>query len=74
MNNYQEQFQLGKSFRNQGLNQEAIYYFCETLKLNPTYSPAYIALRYIDLKSEQRLQLINFYQEILVNYPNLSDA
>ncbi|MGL6341698.1 MAG: sulfotransferase domain-containing protein, partial [Waterburya sp.] len=46
----------------------------ETLKLNPTYSPAYIALRYIDLKSEQRLQLINFYQEILVNYPNLSDA
>jgi tetratricopeptide (TPR) repeat protein len=74
LNNYQEQFQLGKSFRNQGLNQEAIYYFCETIKLNPTYSPAYISLRYIDLKPKKRLQLIDFYQQILVNYPNLSDA
>jgi tetratricopeptide (TPR) repeat protein len=73
-NNYEQQFQLGKSFRNQGLNQEAIYYFCETIKLNPTYSPAYISLRYIDLKPKQRLQLINFYQQVLVDYPNLFDA
>ncbi|MGL5796372.1 MAG: sulfotransferase domain-containing protein, partial [Waterburya sp.] len=74
LDNYQEQFRLGKSFRHQGLNQEAIYYFCETIKLNPTYSPAYISLRYIDLKPKQRLQLINFYQQVLVNYPNLFDA
>jgi hypothetical protein len=71
---YEQQFQLGKSFRNQGLNQKAIYYFCETLKLNPTYIPAYIALRYINLKPEQRLQLIDFYGQILVDYPHLFEA
>ena len=68
------QYKLGQTFRDRGLLAESIRCFCEAIKLNSNYHLAYIALRYTRLDPGQKANLINFYQQILLDSPHQPEA
>ncbi len=65
-------YQLAKLLRAQGHFSQAITVYCETIKLDPEFKVAYIDLQYTPTAKEQSKELIQFYRQILEQYPQIT--
>lgn len=72
--NIQNYYQFAKLLRARGRFNEAIAAYQQTIKIDPEFRLAYIDLQYTQTGKNQLSQLIEFYREIVTQYPHVTIA
>lgn len=67
-------YQLGKLLRSRSRFAAAITAYCESIKLDPYFKPAYIDLQYTPIAQQQSNKLIDFYRQIVTKHQDLTIA
>lgn len=67
-------YYLGLIKRQQGKNQSALNFFCQTIKIEPENSQGYWGFQYTQVDDFLLPELIKFYQQIIAEYPSVSLA
>lgn len=70
----QDYYQFAKILRSKGRFAEAIATYQQTIWFNPQFKAPYIDLQYTPVSPEQLNQLIEFYRQILDQYPQIAIA
>ena len=67
-------YQLGKSLRAKGYVLEAVTAYQKAIEIDPSLRIAYIDLQYTPLTTEQSIQQIEFYRQIVTDHPDITIA
>jgi len=67
-------YKLARLFRARSLFPQAIYNYQQSIKLDPYFRDAYIALQYTPIASDQLGDLIKFYRQLVIDYPDITIA
>ncbi len=67
-------FQLARLFRAKSHFPEAIINYQKSIKLDPHFRDAYIALQYTPISQDKSTDLIKFYRQIVTEYPEITIA
>ena len=67
-------YKLARLFRARSLFPQAIYNYQQSIKLDPYFRDAYIALQYTPVAPDQLEDLIQFYRQLVTEYPDITIA
>ena len=70
----QNYYQFAKLLRAKGLFPQAISAYQQTLIKDPSFKHAYIDLQYTPVTKSKSTELIDFYRQIVAQYPNITIA